>query len=69
MRFAMLVKASAESEAGVLPSAELLQAMGRYNEEMVNAGVDMTGLVSRGSVRRRWSWTTWARGSIDGESC
>lgn len=39
MRFMMLVKASKESEAGVLPGKELLAAMGRFNEEMATAGV------------------------------
>jgi len=39
MRFMMLVKASEESEAGVLPSTELVSAMGRFNEEMAKAGV------------------------------
>jgi hypothetical protein len=35
MRFMLLVKADKDSEAGVLPSKELLAAMGKYNEEMV----------------------------------
>ena len=39
MRFAVLVKASEASEAGVLPSAELLEKMGRFNEELAKAGV------------------------------
>src|SRR5690348_9712001 len=39
MRFLVMVKANPESEAGVLPSTELLQAMGKYNEELVKAGV------------------------------
>jgi hypothetical protein len=39
MRFMMLVKGSADSEAGVLPSAEELNEMGRYNDELVKAGV------------------------------
>jgi hypothetical protein len=43
MRFMVLVKASEESEAGVLPSAELLAAMGSYNEELVKAGVLLAG--------------------------
>jgi hypothetical protein len=43
MRFMMLVKASKESEAGTLPSKELLAAMGRFNEEMVKAGVLIAG--------------------------
>ena len=43
MRFMMIVKASAESEAGVLPSAEILAEMGKYNEELVKAGVLLAG--------------------------
>jgi hypothetical protein len=43
MRFMMLVKASQESEAGALPSKELLAAMGQFNEEMVKAGVMIAG--------------------------
>jgi hypothetical protein len=43
MRFMMLVKASKESEAGALPSKELLAAMGQFNEEMVKAGVLIAG--------------------------
>ncbi len=43
MRFMMLVKASKESEAGVLPSTEALAEMGTYNEELVRAGVLLAG--------------------------
>ena len=43
MRFMVIVKASKESEAGVLPSKELLAAMGKYNEELVKAGVMLAG--------------------------
>ena len=39
MRFLVIVKATPESEAGVMPSTELLEAMGKYNEELVKAGV------------------------------
>jgi len=39
MRFMVIVKANEESEAGVLPSQEMLEAMGKYNEELVKAGV------------------------------
>jgi hypothetical protein len=39
----MLVKANKDSEAGVLPSKELVAAMGRYNEEMMKAGVLLAG--------------------------
>jgi len=43
MRFVMLVKASVESEAGVLPDEEILSEMGRFNDEMVKAGVMLAG--------------------------
>lgn len=43
MRFMILVKASPESEAGILPGEELLIAMGKYNEELVKAGVLLAG--------------------------
>ncbi|MBD9481772.1 YciI family protein [Pseudomonas sp. PDM14] len=43
MRFMVLVKATAESEAGEMPSEELLTAMGRYNEELIAAGVMQAG--------------------------
>src|SRR5207237_7470976 len=46
MRFMMIVKASKESEAGVLPSEELIAAMTKYNEELAKAGalLDLSGL-------------------------
>src|SRR5262245_47560195 len=43
MRFMVIVKANAESETGVLPSAEILEAMGKYNEQLVKAGVMLAG--------------------------
>ena len=43
MRFMILVKANADSEAGVLPSTEQLTEMGRFNEELVRAGVLLAG--------------------------
>lgn len=43
MRFMLIVKASAESEAGKMPSEEMLTAMGKFNEELVNAGVLLAG--------------------------
>ncbi|MEK5641811.1 hypothetical protein BK138_09155 [Paenibacillus rhizosphaerae] len=43
MRFMMIVKATTDSEAGVLPSPELLEAMQRYNEELARAGVMLGG--------------------------
>jgi hypothetical protein len=43
MRFMVIVKASKESEAGIMPSEQLLAAMGKYNEELVKAGVMQAG--------------------------
>jgi hypothetical protein len=43
MRFMILVKANKDTEAGVLPSEELLTDMGKYNEELVKAGVLLAG--------------------------
>jgi hypothetical protein len=43
MRFMMIVKATKDSEAGVMPPMELIEAMGKYNEEMVKAGVMLAG--------------------------
>jgi hypothetical protein len=46
MRFMMIVKANKDSEAGKMPSEELLTAMGKYNDELMKAGVlvDLSGL-------------------------
>ena len=43
MRVMVIVKATAQSEAGQLPSTELLAAMGKYNEELVKAGIMLAG--------------------------
>src|SRR5918997_6620427 len=43
MRFMVVVKADKNSEAGVLPSRELLAEMGKYNEELAKAGVMLAG--------------------------
>ena len=43
MRFMVLIKADANSEAGVMPGQDLLAAMGKYNEELVAAGVMLAG--------------------------
>src|SRR5688572_6102767 len=43
MRFMIIVKASKDSEAGVLPNEQLLTEMGKYNEELVKAGVMLAG--------------------------
>src|SRR5436190_20713903 len=43
MRFMVMVKASKDSEAGVMPDQKLLAAMGKFNEELVKAGVMLEG--------------------------
>jgi hypothetical protein len=43
MRFMVIVKADKNTEAGAMPSTELLTAMGKFNEEMVKAGVMLAG--------------------------
>jgi len=43
MRFMVIVKATKDSEVGVMPSEEMLAAMGKYNEELVKAGVMLAG--------------------------
>ena len=43
MRFMVIVKATAESEAGVMPDEKLLAAMGKFNEELAQAGVMLAG--------------------------
>jgi hypothetical protein len=43
MRFMVIVKASKDSEAGIMPSTELLSAMGKFNQEMAKAGVMQAG--------------------------
>lgn len=43
MRVMVIIKANKDSEAGIMPSTELLTAMGAYNEELVNAGIMVAG--------------------------
>ena len=43
MRFMVIVKANKDSEAGVMPSKQLLTDMGKFNEELANAGVMLAG--------------------------
>jgi hypothetical protein len=67
MKVMVLVKASKESEAGVLPSEQLIAAMGKFNEELVKAGVllDAGGLQPSSKAKRvRFSGPT--RTVIDG---
>ena len=67
MRFMVMVKATEESEAGVMPSEQLLTEMGKYNEELVNAGVMLAGEglhPSSKGARVRFSGTN--RSVVDG---
>lgn len=51
MRYMVIIKATAETEAGVMPSNELLLAMGKYNEELVKAGVMLDGAGLQSSAK------------------
>ena len=67
MRFMILIKASKDSEAGVLPDEKLLTEMGKYNEELVRAGVLLAGeglQPSSNGARVRFSGTK--RTVVDG---
>jgi hypothetical protein len=67
MRVMVIVKATADSEAGVLPSAELLEAMGKYNEELVDAGIMLAGDgLHPSSKGRRVGFDGESRTVIDG---
>ena len=67
MRVMVIVKASKESEAGKMPSTELLTAMGRYNEELVKAGVMLAGEGLRPSSKgKRVRFSGKSRTLIDG---
>ena len=55
MRFMVLVKATKDSEAGKMPSEELLSAMAKFNEELVKAGVMLDGNVCSRAPRARVS--------------
>ena len=67
MRVMVLVKATKDSEAGAMPSTELLEAMGKYNEELINAGVMLAGEGLRPSVQgKRVGFDGPRRTVIDG---
>jgi hypothetical protein len=67
MRFIMIVNATKDSEAGHLPSEKLLSAMGKYNEELMKAGVllDLSGL-QPSSKGTRVKFTNGKRTVTDG---
>jgi hypothetical protein len=67
MRVMVLVKATADSEAGVMPSTELLAAMGRFNEELVAAGIMQAGEGLHPSARgKRVAFDGASRTVVDG---
>jgi hypothetical protein len=67
MRVMVMVKATAESEAGKMPGTELLAAMGAFNEELVKAGVMLAGEGLHPSVKgKRVRFSGTQRGVIDG---
>jgi hypothetical protein len=51
MRFMIIIKANAKSEAGVMPSDRMINEMGKYNEELVKAGVMLAGEGLHASTR------------------
>jgi hypothetical protein len=67
MRVMVLVKATKDSEAGLMPSTELLEAMGKYNEELINAGIMKAGEgLKPSSQGKRVAFDGSSRTVIDG---
>ena len=67
MRVMVIVKASKDSEAGVLPTEELLTAMGKFNEELVKAGVMLAGEGLQASSKgKRVKFSGTKRTVVDG---
>jgi hypothetical protein len=67
MRVMVIVKATEDSEAGLLPSTELLEAMGKFNEQLVNAGIMLTGDgLKPSSQGKRIAFDGASRAVIDG---
>ena len=67
MRVMVIVKATADSEAGLMPSAELLEAMGKYNEALVEAGIMQSGDgLKPSSAGKRVAFDGASRTVIDG---
>lgn len=67
MRVMVIVKATADSEAGMMPSAELMEAMGQYNEELAKAGIMLSGDGLKPSAQgRRVAFDGAARIVMDG---
>lgn len=67
MRVMVIVKATADSEAGVMPETELLEAMGRYNQELAEAGILLAGEgLKPSSVGKRVAFAGSERHVLDG---
>lgn len=67
MRVVVFVKATADSERGAMPSSELLEAMGRYNEQLIDAGIMLGGDGLRPSkYAKRVAFSGSDRSVIDG---
>ena len=67
MKVMVIVKATKNSEAGVMPSEQLLAAMGNYNEELVKAGIMLAGEGLHPSVKgKRIKFSGAARAVVDG---
>jgi len=67
MRVMVMVKATKDSEAGVMPSTELLAAMGKYNEDLVKAGIMLAGEGLKPSSKgKRVRFSGTKRSVIDG---
>jgi hypothetical protein len=67
MRVMVLVKATKDSEAGIMPSTELFEAMGKFNEELINAGIMQAGEGLQPSAKgKRVAFDGSTRTVIDG---
>src|SRR5688500_10741915 len=67
MRVMVIVKATANSEAGVMPSEKLLAEMGKFNEELVKAGVMLAGEGLHPSNKgKRVVWSSGKKSIVDG---
>jgi hypothetical protein len=67
MRCMVIVKASKDSEQGIMPSVELLEAMGKYNEELIKAGILITAAgLKPTSKGKRVRFSGSQRSVIDG---
>ena len=67
MRVMVLVKATTDSERGIMPSTELFEAMGKYNEELINAGIMQAGEGLKPSAEgKRVAFDGASRTVIDG---